>query len=112
MERSKFIAQLSQRVHEKRKFIQVVCGARQIGKTTIIDQFLETYESEYIYESADAINGNEQTWLEQIWDNARKRIVSTGEFLIVIDEIQKIPNWSEMVKKFTTKILAQKQISR
>ena len=100
MERSKFIAQLSQRVHEKRKFIQVVCGARQIGKTTIIDQFLETYESEYIYESADAINGNEQTWLEQIWDNARKRGVSTDEFLIVIDEIQKIPNWSEMVKKF------------
>ena len=60
MERTRFIAELSKRIQESRKFIQVVAGARQVGKTTIINQFLQSYEHEYIYESADAISGSSQ----------------------------------------------------
>ncbi|MBR6913376.1 MAG: AAA family ATPase, partial [Treponema sp.] len=100
MERTKYISELEKRISEERKFIQVVAGARQVGKTTIINQFLERYNGNHIYESADAISGSSQVWLEQIWNSARLKIkTGSTEILLVIDEIQKISNWSEIVKK-------------
>ena len=100
MERTLYINELQKRISEKRKFIQVVAGSRQVGKTTIITQFLEKNHYDYIYETADATEGMAISWLEQIWNTARLKI-KTGkpEILLVIDEIQKIPNWSETVKK-------------
>ena len=100
MERTLYINELQKRISEKRKFIQVVAGSRQVGKTTIITQFLEKNHYDYIYETADATEGTAISWLEQIWNTARLKI-KTGkpEILLVIDEIQKIPNWSETVKK-------------
>lgn len=100
MERTVFINQLGKRLKEKRKFIQVVAGPRQVGKTTIITQFLEKTDCDYIYESADALTGSSQTWLEQVWTAARFKIKSgSSEVLLIVDEIQKITNWSEIVKK-------------
>ncbi|MCR5124258.1 MAG: ATP-binding protein [Treponema sp.] len=100
MERTKYISELEKRISEERKFIQVVAGARQVGKTTIINQLLERYNGNHIYESADAISGSSQVWLEQIWNSARLKIkTGSTEILLVIDEIQKISNWSEIVKK-------------
>ena len=58
MDRNIFIAELEKRISEKRKFIQVVAGPRQVGKTTLITQFLEKNSCPYIYESADALNGS------------------------------------------------------
>jgi len=101
MNRNIFIAELEKRISEKRKFIQVVAGPRQVGKTTIITQFLEKSSFSYIYESADALDGNGTAWLEQLWNTARFKIKGgSSEIILVIDEIQKIENWSETVKKF------------
>ena len=100
MERTAFIVELEKRISEKRRFIQVVAGARQIGKTTIITQLLEKHSYNHIYETADAINGSLQSWLEQIWSTARLKIkMGAAEILLIIDEVQKITNWSEIVKK-------------
>ena len=100
MKRLRFVDVLSKRVSEKRKFIQVVAGARQVGKTTIINQFLERYKGECVYESADGAGPLPQVWLEQIWNAARVRAKAKASgLLLVIDEIQKISNWSETVKK-------------
>lgn len=100
MERVRFISELETRILESRKCIQVLAGPRQVGKTTIILQFLEKYEHSYIYESADAVFNASAVWLEQIWNSARlKAKTHQGEVLIAIDEIQKIDNWSEIVKK-------------
>ena len=100
MERTKFITELKKRISEERKFIQVITGARQVGKTTLIMQFLKKYEFAYIYESSDAVNVASEAWLEQIWNVARLKIKSgNSEVLIVIDEVQKLLNWSEYVKK-------------
>ncbi|MBQ9283094.1 MAG: ATP-binding protein [Treponema sp.] len=101
MEREFYISELEKRISEPRKFIQVVAGPRQVGKTTIINQFLERNPYEYIFDTADALDGNGQVWLEQIWNTSRLKIKSgKSEILLVIDEIQKIANWSEFVKKF------------
>ncbi len=82
-------------------FIQVIVGPRQVGKTTMVNQLLRQIDLPYIFESADAVPSSNSAWLNQIWDSARVRlkISDKSEFLIVIDEIQKIENWSEVVKQ-------------
>ena len=100
MERSKYISELAKRASEGRRFMQVVAGARQVGKTTIINQFLDSYPHDFIYESADSVTGSSRAWLEQVWNSARLRIrAGSPEVLLVIDEVQKLPDWSELVKK-------------
>ena len=92
---------LKKRVAEPRKFIQVVMGPRQVGKTTLVSQLFNQLEIPGLFESADAVGAANLVWLEQIWETARMKmkIQSANEFLLIIDEIQKISNWSETVKK-------------
>ena len=92
---------LKERIQESRKFIQVVMGPRQVGKTTMVNQLFKQISISGMFESADAIAAGNSTWIEQIWETSRLKIKTRShpEFLLIIDEIQKIPNWSEMVKK-------------
>lgn len=94
------IQQVRKRITESRRFIQVIIGPRQVGKTTLITQLLGKAKAGYIFESADAVSTPGTLWLEQVWESARVKIKynSLKEFLLVIDEIQKIDNWSEKVK--------------
>jgi predicted AAA+ superfamily ATPase len=89
------------RVLEPRKFIQVIIGPRQVGKTTMVVQLLAELSTPNLYESADAVLATNYTWLLQAWESARLRLKTSGakDFLLVIDEIQKIENWSEVVKQ-------------
>ena len=89
------------RIEEPRKFIQVILGPRQVGKTTMVIQLLSQLSIPNLHESADAISATNSAWLVQVWESARLRLKASGatEFLLVIDEIQKIDNWSEVVKQ-------------
>ncbi len=88
------------RIKEKRKFLQVMLGARQVGKTTLVRQLMKEYKYPSEYVTAD--NESSPLWLEQIWQSARLKLKSSdvNEHLLIIDEIQKIKNWSEVVKKY------------
>lgn len=92
---------LTDRVNEPRKFIQVVFGPRQVGKTTLVNEIIRhsTIPSHSI--SADAVPNSNSSWIEQHWNVAREKYKQSDarEFLLVIDEIQKIENWSEIVKQ-------------
>ncbi|MDE3183907.1 MAG: ATP-binding protein [Bacteroidota bacterium] len=92
---------LSNRIKESRRFIQVVMGPRQVGKTTMVVQLTQQLKMEYIFESADAIPASDSLWIEQVWNVARLKMDQSDapEFLMVIDEIQKINNWSEIIKR-------------
>lgn len=85
---------------EPRRFIQVLIGPRQVGKTTLVTQLLETSKVPSQFVSADAVAASNVAWLEQQWETARLKMAQDGarEFILVIDEIQKINNWSETVK--------------
>ena len=87
-------------IKEPRKFIQVILGPRQVGKTTLVNQLIQKYTFESLVVSADAIGSSNIFWLEQQWEVARIKLKQSGakEFLLVVDEIQKIDNWSETVK--------------
>ena len=95
-----YLQQLIQRMSEPRKFIQVVMGPRQVGKTTLVTQLTAQYEYPFHFVSADAVPAVGSAWLEQQWEAARLMIEQqeAPEFLLVIDEIQKIANWSEVIK--------------
>jgi len=94
------LQQVINRIQEDRKFIQVILGPRQVGKTTLVNQMVQKYEFESIVVSADAVSAASTYWLEQQWEAARIKLNQSGakEFLLVVDEIQKIDNWSETVK--------------
>ena len=92
---------LIKRINEPRRFIQVLYGPRQVGKTTLILQFLSKMATESMYETADTVTAADAKWLQTIWETARIKLKLSGskDFILVIDEIQKINNWSETVKK-------------
>jgi predicted AAA+ superfamily ATPase len=96
-----YYKQIKSRIEEPRKFIQVIFGPRQVGKTTMVDQLLSQLSIPYMSESADAIIATNSAWLIQVWETARLKMKASGasEYLLVIDEIQKINNWSEIVKQ-------------
>lgn len=56
----------TKRVTEPRKFIQVLMGPRQVGKTTMASQMLKNVSAPYIFESADAVSAINTGWIEQI----------------------------------------------
>jgi len=95
-----YLKKLTARIKEQRRFIQVVMGPRQVGKTTLVNQLSEQIDMETYFVSADAVPSSDTSWLAQQWETARQQmqIHQRTEFLLVIDEIQKIHNWSEMVK--------------
>ncbi len=89
------------RLKEPRRFIQILFGPRQVGKTTLIEQVLETAELPFVFASADAEARTDGLWVAQQWDRARLKTEQNPEqtVILVLDEIQKITNWSETVKK-------------
>lgn len=87
------------RVLEDRKFIQVLLGPRQVGKTTLSMQIKEEIKTPTIFISADIATLKDLSWLEKNWQVAREKAKKAKKCLLIIDEVQKIPNWSSMIKK-------------
>ncbi|MEN6453244.1 MAG: ATP-binding protein [Prolixibacteraceae bacterium] len=89
------------RINEPRSFIQVISGPRQVGKTTMIAQLTQKLNFPSLLVSADDIAAAGQAWIRTTWSEARRQLKISGhnEFLLTIDEIQKVENWSETVKK-------------
>ena len=92
---------LKERVLEPRKFMQVLAGPRQVGKSTLVGQVLAQVSIPHVIEVADAVDPKDSDWIHRIWEAARTTMMirGIGEYLLVIDEVQKIENWSEVVKK-------------
>ncbi len=86
---------LEQRLQEKLNFIQVVLGPRQVGKTTGLQQIVASWQGPSLMVSADELITPTTDWLRLNWERGRNLGAGT---LLVIDEIQKIPEWSTVVK--------------
>jgi hypothetical protein len=93
---------LLRRIHEPRRFIQVLAGPRQTGKTTLAKQIIESLDIPNHYASADEPALKDSAWIEQQWEVARTKLrlgAGVTEALFVLDEVQKIIGWSETVKR-------------
>jgi len=86
---------------EPRRFIQVVTGPRQVGKTTLVNQVMDDLPFPGYYATADGLVSAGPAWISEQWEVARVRQKQNpgSSLLLVLDEIQKIENWSETVKK-------------
>lgn len=91
-------AQLAKRLAEPRRFIQVIAGARQTGKTTLVQLVVENAGVTARIASADEPTLRGPEWIAAQWDAARLATGRKGAVL-VLDEIQKAPGWSESVKR-------------
>ncbi|MEW6689182.1 MAG: ATP-binding protein [Pseudomonadota bacterium] len=88
---------LHRRLSEPRRFIQVVTGPRQSGKTTLVRGVAGTLGAAVRYASADEPTLRDRGWIAEQWEAAR--LGGGGDALLVLDEIQKVPGWSETVKR-------------
>lgn len=92
---------LENRLREARRFIQVVAGPRQVGKTTLVEQVLGRIKAPHIFASADEPTLETVSWLAAQWDRARLAAANSKKIgaILILDEVQKIPNWAETVKR-------------
>ena len=97
---------LVQRLAEPRRFVQVVAGPRQVGKTTLVRQALAalagTPQGHMVAQhsvSADAPGLQPAAWLATQWEVARALAAQAGACVLVVDEVQKIPNWTDTIKR-------------
>jgi predicted AAA+ superfamily ATPase len=92
---------IKSRLEEPRKFIQVVMGPRQVGKSTVVKQVLQELDMSYQFFSADNVPASNGAWISNCWSTVRSLMESNRweQVVLIIDEIQKIRNWSEVVKK-------------
>jgi len=92
-------AVLAARLAEPRRFIQVVAGPRQVGKSTLVQQVTDALALPVRQASADEPTLRGADWIAQQWEAARLSIEDAEGAVLVLDEIQKIPGWSETVKR-------------
>ena len=109
---------LVQRLAEAPHHIIALFGPRQTGKTTIVRQALGSIELDHRYLAVDepdpvgfpapstdaettlySTQDRDARWLARHWEDARLRAEQSRlGYVLVFDEIQKIPRWSETVK--------------
>ena len=111
------VAILCERLAEPPSRIIALFGPRQTGKTTVVRQALQKINSKSRYLAVDEPDPStprvpfdtaeatfpvpqqrDTAWLVRNWEEARLEAEQSGGFVLVFDEIQKIPNWSETVK--------------
>lgn len=93
-------AVLARRLREPRRFIQVVAGPRQVGKTTLVQQVTSASPLPVRFASADEPTLRGRHWIEEQWEASRLQLRGSQRGgVLVLDEIQKVAGWSEAVKR-------------
>ena len=62
---------LKKRLLEPRKFMQVLAGPRQVGKSTLVNQVLAQVTIPHTIEVADAVDPKDSDWIHRVWESAR-----------------------------------------
>lgn len=122
--------QLSDRLAEAPERIQILAGPRQVGKTTLVDQILNRGDRPVASRALLAAEPApidaglgwirpvriDADWLVAQWAHAEALAVAwrdsdhpsakTTPFVLAIDEIQRVPRWSTLVKGLWDRTLA------
>ena len=94
-------ATVRERLLEPKNKMQVIAGPRQVGKSTLVEQVCRSLEIPSFIFNADAIPVDDNDWIRRVWESVRIQVrnQSLSEAILVIDEIQKLKQWSEVVKR-------------
>ncbi|MBW2600838.1 MAG: ATP-binding protein [Deltaproteobacteria bacterium] len=90
-----------------KKLIYIIVGPRQVGKTTAASQIAERWPGPVVNASADSPLPPGPEWIRQQWDmallKARSDKDNRSEVLLILDEVQKVYGWSEVIKELWDK---------
>ena len=89
------VAVLRTRMKEPLGLMQVLVGPRQTGKSTALKQASTGLDIPLHSVSADFADAD---WLRVEWQQARNIVAAQGEAILIVDEVQKIEGWSNVVK--------------
>jgi len=92
------VDKIKQAFLSKKPLLQVIIGPRQVGKSTAAEQVRNLLGWPAVVESADSVLPHRPEWIENHWLRARK-LARSKPALLVLDEIQKVSGWSEVVKR-------------
>ena len=114
------VSEIVKGLKRTKPLLQVLTGPRQVGKTTAAEQVARRIGWPTHTASADAPLPHPPEWIETQWRLARSKAKSgkaksgkaksgkaksgkakncASRVLLVLDEIQKVPGWSEVVKR-------------
>ncbi|MBI4179270.1 ATP-binding protein [bacterium] len=94
------VSELESSIRRAPSLIHIVAGARQTGKTTAAEQLAARWKGPVVRATADSPVPPGPEWVEVHWNRAleRSRESPQKSALLILDEIQKVRGWSEMVK--------------
>lgn len=95
------LSEILRRLAEPRLTLQFLTGPRQCGKTTLARQAMSKLNLPSRYATADGPLPRPEAWIVSEWEAGRQLARENGGqgALLVLDEVQKVPQWSEIVKK-------------
>lgn len=87
--------------------VQFLTGPRQVGKTTILLEVLRRWGDAALYLAADAPEAALPGWWEAQWRHA-VQLTNRGKAVLLLDEIQYLPNWSRLLKSAVDQVYKDK----
>jgi uncharacterized protein len=95
--------EIKARLSSPKGFIQVITGPRQVGKTTLVKQLFASTKWVGIYHVAEG-SMHDGAWVVSVFNEAvlRQR-QNKRPVVLALDEIQKVPNWSAVIKRLYDK---------
>lgn len=92
---------LLERLTGPRRFVQVIAGPRQVGKTTAVLQARTRLEADGVpvhYATGDEPLLPTTVWIDEQWQIARSVTSPNEPAVLALDEVHRIPGWAERVK--------------
>ena len=104
------VTEILQGFQRKKKLLHIITGPRQVGKTTASQQIARKWQGETLSFSADSPIPPGPEWIQSNWEQAKRladKQEGNSEVLLILDEVQKVSGWSEMVKLLWDQVLQQ-----
>ena len=97
------VAQVRAGFKRRKRLMHIIAGPRQIGKSVASLQIAAKWQGPVVIASADQPVPPGPEWIHTHWELAilKARESSSGspsKVLLILDEIQKVPGWSEVIK--------------
>ncbi|HEX5054369.1 MAG TPA: DUF4143 domain-containing protein [Planctomycetota bacterium] len=97
MERASLIDRMLTMLQQGPPLLQILTGPRQVGKTTCARTIAAAWAGPTRYASADTPLPPGPEWIQNEWQLARADAAAQPA-LLILDEVQKVRRWSEVVK--------------
>jgi uncharacterized protein len=87
---------LSERLSVFTPLIQIISGPRQVGKTTAVKEFLKEHPNNSTYLTFDNPGRDPH---QTIRFEVQRLLKVPGHKILILDEIQNVPNWAPLIKE-------------